>query len=886
MYRKCFVRSVFSFVLVSLVCGCSGKFVKLVGLSNTRENVLGLSQEDAKVRRELLSNISYELFIKLEKNKSDFNGTQKIKFDLSEKTDALTIDFTEGVISEVLVDDHVVPIQYNDKFLTLGSIEPGAHEVFIRFKHEYSRSGAGLHHFVDPEDKREYLYTHFEPFDANRFFPCFDQPDLKATFQLTVDAPLDWHVISTTLEDKTLNKQRDHSKIWIFPKTPRISTYVFSLHAGQYSVYKSNFANVPLRLFIRKSLAKYVDKSFWFYITRKGFHFYHSYFDIDYPFKKYDQIIVPEFNMGAMENVGAVTFSERYISRGRQTYNQREAMASVILHEMAHMWFGDLVTMAWWNGLWLNESFATYMSSLALTSISEFKASRLSFSSEVKPWGYYEDQLVTTHPIEVEVRDTENAFTNFDGVTYAKGASALRQLDFFVGKTNFKDGIRKYLKSHAYENATLKDFMGSVEAQSGINLSSWTDVWLNKSGLNSVWVDVQCEMNMSGKRVSKIVFHQEGETLRPHKIGLEFFSNENEKLKSLKKEEYIYADKQTEFVGLSDEVCPDLVLVNAGDYDFAKVKYKNPKLWLDKVDQLEDSLSRVLIWTSLWQSVEDGQLSIYDFVSAANSNLRKENEYKVVSFLTGILIGGRRLGPSALWYVEMIGDDKKRESLVKELSAVLEHRFRVSDKKSELRKLFFDLWVQIAPREKLERIVHEDSRSLGFALDADRKWEIFIQIAARGGSLSYCQKEIKKDRSDVGERNFLACQSVVPDQLSKKKLLEQTLSGKLSFVRARTIFSRVFPNGQQKLRKEFSEFYFKNLEQIDGKKGESRDFLSSFSAQLAPIGCTDETFKNLTDFISDKGNSRSAIVLKKLKVAAQHDGECLRLKRLEESRAL
>ncbi len=287
-------------------------------------------------------------------------------------------------------------------------------------------------------------------------FPCFDQPDLKAVYSLKADAPADWRVISTAGEEKT--EVSGARKTWTFAKTQKLSTYVFSVHAGPYHVWTSSAGAIPLRLFARESLAKYVPAGEWLELTRQGLDFYGAYFDLPYPFKKYDQILVPDFNEGAMENVGAVTFGERYVSRSTQTLEEREETADTILHEMAHMWFGDLVTMKWWNGLWLNESFATYMSALAQSRATRYTRSWQSFFAAEKQWAYETDQRATTHPIEGDVADTGHAFADFDGITYGKGASVLKQLAYLLGEEKFRDGVRLYLKEHAYGNAEEKDF--------------------------------------------------------------------------------------------------------------------------------------------------------------------------------------------------------------------------------------------------------------------------------------------------------------------------------------------------------------------------------------------------------------------------------------------
>src|SRR6185312_5421090 len=398
----------------------------------------------------------------------------------------------DGALSSFKVNGATAaPVSSGDFFaLPKDALRAGENVVEVSFTHPYSVDGSGLYRFQDPEDERVYLYSNFEPYAAHRLFPCFDQPDLKATYALSVDAPAAWTVVSTSRERGIEASGR--RRVWTFEKTPRLSTYVFSVHAGPYHVWTSTAGAIPLRLFARESLARYVDADEWLDVTRRGLDFYGQYFDLPYPFRKYDQLIVPDFNEGAMENVGAVTFGERYVSRSTQTLDEREEAADTILHEMAHMWFGDLVTMKWWDGLWLNESFATYMAALSRARATRYTRAWQTFFGDMKEWAYREDQRETTHPIEAVVPDTGEAFANFDGITYGKGASVLKQLAFLLGENEFRDGVRRYLKDHAYGNTEESDFFGAMTRASGQDLSAWRKDWLDAAGVNTVRADYAC----------------------------------------------------------------------------------------------------------------------------------------------------------------------------------------------------------------------------------------------------------------------------------------------------------------------------------------------------------------------------------------------------------
>lgn len=351
----------------------------------------------------------------------------------------------------------------------------------------YSNTGEGLHRFVDPVDNETYLYSQFETADAKRMFACFDQPDLKATFDVRVTAPRHWKVISNGATVSVTDG------LHTFATTPRMSTYLVALIAGPYAEWKDAYTDehgeIPLGIYCRASLAPYMDAERLFTQTKQGFGFYHKNFGLPYAFGKYDQLFVPEFNAGAMENAGAVTFLEDYVFRSKVTRASYERRAETVLHEMAHMWFGDLVTMAWWDDLWLNESFATFASVLCQSEATEFTEAWTTFATVEKSWAYRQDQLPSTHPIAADIPDLAAVEVNFDGITYAKGASVLKQLVAYVGLEHFLAGLRDYFRTHAFGNATFDDLVAALEKASGRDLSDWGQQWLKTTGLNTLRPD-------------------------------------------------------------------------------------------------------------------------------------------------------------------------------------------------------------------------------------------------------------------------------------------------------------------------------------------------------------------------------------------------------------
>jgi aminopeptidase N len=427
-----------------------------------REAEPWLTHEEAILRARTVSNIVYALDINLTAP-DVYSANVTIKFDYEPSSFPLTLDFLDGdvksiIVGSITVEQKSIPIVYNGKFISVAPelLSRGENTIKINYSHSYSETGAGLYRFVDSVDQRVYLYTHFEPYDANRLAPMFDQPNLRARWLFTVHAPKDWVVVTSVREDSV--ERGESSDTWYFPLSPSLSSYILPLHAGQYHVWEGMAGKTPLRLFARESMAKYVRAEWLLELTANGIAFFEQYFDVPYPFSKYDQLLVPDFNIGGMENVAAVTYTEYSIPRGEPTSEQLQGISNLFLHELAHMWFGDLVTIDWWNALWLKESFASLMAPLAVGKATEFDSPWLTFYLSSKQYAYQADQYVTTHPIEMPVRDTKSGVASFDSITYSKGASVLKQLNHYLGEETFRGGVRAYLSRFGWQAATLPFF--------------------------------------------------------------------------------------------------------------------------------------------------------------------------------------------------------------------------------------------------------------------------------------------------------------------------------------------------------------------------------------------------------------------------------------------
>jgi aminopeptidase N len=472
-------------------------------------------------------------------------------------------------------------------------------------------------------------------------FACFDQPDLKSVYRLTVTAPKDWKIVSNALIESA-EETPEGAVRTAFKESELISTYLVALIAGPYSEWRDEYTDehrtIPLGLYCRASLAEHMDPERLFTETKQGFGFYHEKFGTPYPFSKYDQLFVPEFNAGAMENAGAVTFLEDYVFRSRVTRYSYERRAETLLHEMAHMWFGDLVTMRWWDDLWLNESFATFASVLAQAEATEYTNAWTSFANIEKSWAYRQDQLPSTHPIAADIVDLHAVEVNFDGITYAKGASVLKQLVAYVGLERFLDGLRVYFTKHAWSNATLADLLSALEEASGRDLSWWSAQWLETTGLNSL--TPRYEVGETGGFTSFAV-QQSGAKpgageLRTHRVAVGVYDeDDNGKLVRTKRVELDVEGALTDVPELVGAKAGKLVLVNDDDLTYCTMRLDPGSLTtlIDRIGDITDPLPRTLCWSAAWEMTREAELKARDFVTLVLRGIHAESEVGVVQRL-------------------------------------------------------------------------------------------------------------------------------------------------------------------------------------------------------------------------------------------------------------
>jgi aminopeptidase N len=684
----------------------------------------------------------------------------------------------------------------------------------------YSNTGEGLHRFVDPVDDEVYLYSQFETADAKRMFACFDQPDLKATFDITVTAPKHWQVISngaTSVRDAT-----EKGTVHVFATTPRMSTYLVALIAGSYArwddVYSDEHGDIPLGIFCRASLSDFMDAERLFTETKQGFGFYHANFGVPYAFGKYDQLFVPEFNAGAMENAGAVTFLEDYVFRSKVTRYSYERRAETVLHEMAHMWFGDLVTMTWWDDLWLNESFATFASVLCQADATEYTQAWTTFANVEKSWAYRQDQLPSTHPVAADIPDLAAVEVNFDGITYAKGASVLKQLVAYVGLEAFLAGLRDYFRDHAFANATFGDLLGALEKSSGRDLSHWGRQWLKTTGLNTLRADFDVDADGVFTRFAITqggAAPGAGET-RVHRLAVGIYDDDGSgKLVRTHREELDVEGDVTDVPALQGVSRGKLVLVNDDDLTYCSLRLDpdSLKTALSRIADIVEPLPRTLVWSAAWEMTRDAELKARDFVALVMSGLHAESEVGVAQRL--LLQAQTALGSYAdpAWAAEngwpAFGD--KLLDLARESAPGSDHQLAFVN--ALCTSVLSPNHVAV-----LSTLLDNEPAAVnlaGLAIDTDLRWRIVTALAragvvdADGPDTPFIDAEAQADPTAAGKRNARAAAAARPQQAVKEAVWREVIEDDtIANITTRAIVTGFVQPGQGELLTPFADRYF------------------------------------------------------------------------------
>ncbi|MBF4476324.1 aminopeptidase N [Rhodococcus rhodochrous] len=784
-----------------------------------------LTREQAAERAAILSVDNYSIELDLTDGAgapgtTTFRSVTTVRFDATAGASTF-VDLIAKTVHSATLNGEPVDVSGYSEETGIALTGLAAHnELVVDADCLYTNTGEGLHRFVDPTDDAVYLYSQFETADAKRMFACFDQPDLKATFDLKVTAPQDWAVISNA---DTVQTAAAQPGLHIFRTTPRMSTYLVALIAGPYAVWSDEYTDehgtIPLRIFCRASLAEYMDADRLFTETKQGFGFYHANFGIPYAFGKYDQLFVPEFNAGAMENAGAVTFLEDYVFRSKVTRYSYERRAETVLHEMAHMWFGDLVTMRWWDDLWLNESFATFASVLCQASATEYTNAWTTFANVEKSWAYRQDQLPSTHPIAADIPDLAAVEVNFDGITYAKGASVLKQLVAYVGQEPFLAGLREYFRDHAYGNATFDDLLAALEKASGRDLSDWGAQWLKTTGLNILRPDF--EVDDQG-RFTRFAVVQEGAQpgageFRVHRLAIGVYDDDGsgKLVRTHRVEIDVDAAERTEVPDLVGVPRGAFVLVNDDDLTYCSVRLDEESLAtvIDRVGDIAESLPRTLVWSAAWEMTRQAEMKARDFVALVQRGIAAETEVGVVQRLLMQAHTALESYADPSWAAEQGRADfaNRLLELARESEAGSDHQLAFVN---ALTTAYLSPWHT----EVLEELLGADPATVGLpglTVDTDLRWRIVQALAAAGEvdaegvESPFIDAEAERDPTAAGARQAAAARAARPQEAVKEQVWQTVVhDDSVPNITARAVIGGFAPAGQGELLEPYVARYF------------------------------------------------------------------------------
>jgi aminopeptidase N len=732
--------------------------------------VTNITRAEAAERSAVLAVSGYEVLVDLAHAGSpasaSFPSTSSVRFSAREAASTWIDVIASGVRRAVLDGEELDVSGFTGTRLPL-EVAAGDHVLVVEADCQYMRTGEGLHRFFDPVDDAAYLYTQFEVADARRMYACFDQPDLKATYAFTVIAPEEWQVVSNSPTPAPV-PLGDGVARWTFEPTPRISTYITALVAGPYHVVRDEYVGphgtYPLGVFCRASLAEHLDADRILLETKQGFEFFESHFATPYPFDKYDQLFVPEFNAGAMENAGCVTILEDYIFRSRVTDYYFEQRSNTILHELAHMWFGDLVTMTWWDDLWLNESFAEWAAHWANVGATRYRDAWTTFLIQRKGWAYRQAQLSSTHPIAADMVDLEAVEVNFDGITYAQGAASLRQLVAWVGEKEFLEGLTSYFAKHAWGNTRLADLLAELEAASGRDLSQWTTAWLETAGVNLLRPEV--EVAEDGTFASVAVLQEPPSSppglepvLRPHRIAIGLYSVTPGGLERVRRVEVDVVGARTEIEELRGVAQPDLLLLNDDDLTFTKIRLDERSLRtaVDRFALLSEPMPRALIWAAAWDMLRDAEMPLRDWLEMLESGLSTERDISIVTTLLSQTKAA----------IEQFSAPGRRDGYRDRWAALLLRLLEDAEPGSDLQLAFARAFAATSRTDEHTAVLRgwldRGSAPGGLSVDTDLRWTLLQRLIALGAAdPAEIEAELGRDSTATGQRQAATARALIP----------------------------------------------------------------------------------------------------------------------------
>jgi aminopeptidase N len=836
--------------------------------------VPNLTRVDAQARAELLSVSGYEVELDLtdgggKPGERTFRCRTTIRFTASRPGAATFVD---------AIADRFTAVTLNGRALDTSAYRPedglalpdlaADNVLVVDADLLYTNTGEGLHRFVDPVDGEVYLYSQFETADAKRMYACFDQPDLKGTFALTVTAPAHWEVVSNGRVEE-MTEGVGGAQVVRFHATPPLSPYVTALVAGPYHKVTDSHDGIDLGVYCRASLAEHLDAEEILLVTKQGFDWYHRAFDYRYPFDKYDQLFVPEFNAGAMENAACVTFLDDYVFRSKVTDYSYERRADTILHEMAHMWFGDLVTMRWWDDLWLNESFASFASVLAQTQATRFTSAWTTFANIEKTWAYRQDQLSSTHPIAADIPDVEAVEVNFDGITYAKGASVLKQLAAYVGIEQFLRAMQVYFRRYEYGNTTLADLLGVLSEESGRDLSRWSQIWLETAGINTLRPEF--ELDETGRYTSFAIVQsapeprpaeregsqgdqrpvdRAGNVLRDHRLAVGLYRADGTKLVRTERIELDVSGARTEVPELVGVAQPELLLVNDEDLTYAKVRLDDRSLAtvVARLGDIDDPLPRTLCWGAAWDMTRDGEMRARDYVALALAGVTRETEIAVVQSIQA------KIRSALVHYA----DPAWAPQGWARLAALAEEQLRSAAPGSDL-QLAWVRTLAAATRTPahvaLVRGLLDGTETVpGLAVDTDLRWTLLFALVAVGAAgLEEIDAELSRDPTAAGQRRAATARALRPTAEAKAETWRlATEDDELPNAMNEAVIGGFFHPAQVELTEPYVAPYFAVIPGVWERR--TSELAQNVVVGLFPQHASSEVVDRAEAFLADRAN--------------------------------
>jgi aminopeptidase N len=804
-----------------------------------------LTRDEAVRRAALLGGISYQIDLDLTRGAERFGSTTVVRFECLDPGASTFVELKPVALRRVLLNGVALdPVGLDDGRLALEGLA-ATNELVVEAEMAYSHTGEGLHRYVDPADGEVYLYAQSFLDDAQRIFACFDQPDLKAPVSLSATAPPEWTVIGNGAGRQVAPGR------WEFAQTKPLSTYFVTLAAGPWRSRYAEHDGIPLGLHCRRSLASALDADVEeiFTVTRQSFDRYHELFDVRYPFGKYDQVFVPEFNAGAMENPGCVTIrDEMFLFRSAATDAQRETRAMVIAHEMAHMWFGDLVTMRWWDDLWLNESFAEYLGHRVVAEVTRFREAWTAFSLQRKGWGYAADQRPSTHPVSGEVTDTSHALLNFDGISYAKGASALRQLVTWMGDEAFFAGLNAYFARHAYGNASLADLLGSLAEHTDRDLDEWSRRWLTTVQVNTLRTHVTTGAD---RRLTEVGIEQTAPeaypTLRPHRVALGSYDAEvtsapadrprggGERsagaaavpdpagggVGAIRRRSQAFVDLEptvgrTAVPELVGQPRPALLMPNDGDLTYAKLRL-DPYSWrtvAERLHQIDDSLTRAQLWYTAWDMTRDAELPVSDYLALVRAHLPYET---AVSTLESVLRGAKSLAIDR--YTPAAGREAALATLAAACGDLLARSALGSSAQLAAVRGLAGCAIEPADLSRLRGWLSDVDVPEGVRVDSELRWSVLLRLVVTGlAGPDEIDAELARDPGDEGQRGALRCRAALPDPAAKARAWDSIVGDELSAHLLLATVEGFWQSEQAGVLEEYLARYFQELPAVTARR--------------------------------------------------------------------